>query len=83
MFFIRDGAHFPDLVHAAKASPLSNLDEGWRLADCLSFHPESMNTVTYLFDDYVGRSCHPLSPAKSLLHAASAHRLSLDGIELL
>ena len=82
MFFIRDGAQFPDLVHAAKASPLNNLDEGWRLADFLSFHPESMNTVMYLFDDYVGRTCHPLSPAKSSLHAPSAHRQALDGGEL-
>ena len=55
VFFIRDGAQFPDLVHAAKASPLNNLAEAWRFADFLSFHPESMNIATYIFDDYVGQ----------------------------
>ena len=47
-----------------QASPLNNLNEGWRFADWLSFHPEAMHIITYVFDD-VGEkrerwrsSCH-------------------------
>ena len=46
VFFIRDGAQFPDLVHAARPSPVSRLSPGWRLADFFSWHPESMNIVS-------------------------------------
>ena len=35
----------------AQASPLNRLNPGWRPADFLSWHPESMHMVTYLFDD--------------------------------
>ncbi|CAK0787977.1 hypothetical protein CVIRNUC_011199 [Coccomyxa viridis] len=51
VFFVRDGAQFPDLVHSAKPSPVNRLSPGWRLADFLSWHPESMNIMTYLMDD--------------------------------
>ena len=46
VFFVRDGAQFPDLVHSAKPSPVNRLSPGWRLADFLSWHPESMNIVS-------------------------------------
>ncbi len=48
MFFIRDGAQFADLIHAAKPSPVNSLSPGWRFADFLSWHPESMNVVSLL-----------------------------------
>jgi catalase len=44
--FIRDGAQFVDLIHAAKPSPVNRLSPGWRLADFFSWHPESMNVVS-------------------------------------
>ena len=46
MFFVRDGSQFPDLVHAAKPSPVNRLQPGWRAADFFSWHPESMNIVS-------------------------------------
>ena len=46
VFFIRDGAQFADLIHAAKPSPVNSLSPGWRFADFLSWHPESMNVVS-------------------------------------
>ena len=48
VFFIRDGAQFADLIHAAKPSPVNSLSPGWRFADFLSWHPESMNVVSLL-----------------------------------
>ena len=45
MFFIRDGAQFPDLAHALKANPVNRLNDGFRPADFLSWHPESMHMV--------------------------------------
>jgi catalase len=46
VFFIRDGASFPDLAHALKTNPVNQLSDAWRTADFLSFHPESMNMVS-------------------------------------
>ncbi|KAK9840805.1 hypothetical protein WJX81_005942 [Elliptochloris bilobata] len=51
VFFIRDGDQFPDLVHAAKINPANGLNDAWRQADFFSWHPESMNVLTYLLDD--------------------------------
>lgn len=45
VFFIRDGAQFPDLAHALKPSPVNRLSPAWRTADFLSYHPESMHMV--------------------------------------
>src|SRR6476469_7029919 len=41
VFFIRDGIKFVDLVHALKPSPRKHVQEGWRILDFLSHHPES------------------------------------------
>lgn len=46
VFFIRDGIQFPDLVHALKPNPKSHLQEGWRILDFLSSHPESTHIVS-------------------------------------
>ena len=45
VFFIRDGIKFPDLVHSLKPSPRKHVQEGWRVLDFLSHHPESCNIV--------------------------------------
>ena len=45
VFFIRDGIKFVDLVHSLKPSPRKHVQEGWRVLDFLSHHPESCNIV--------------------------------------
>jgi catalase len=51
VFFIRDGIKFVDLVHSLKPSPRKHVQEGWRVLDFLSHHPESCNILTYLLSD--------------------------------
>ena len=51
IFFIRDGMKFPDLIHAFKPNPKSNIQEYWRVLDYFSHLPESLSTFTWLFDD--------------------------------
>ena len=45
MFFIRDGIQFVDLVHCLRPNPKTNIQEGWRILDFLSHHPESVHIV--------------------------------------
>jgi hypothetical protein len=45
VFFVRDGMKFPDMVHALKPNPKNHIQEGWRIADFFSHHPESMHMV--------------------------------------
>ncbi|PSC73747.1 catalase isozyme 1 [Micractinium conductrix] len=52
VFFIRDGMKFPDMVHSLKPNPKSHIQEGWRIADFFSHHPESMHMFTFLLDDW-------------------------------
>lgn len=51
VFFIRDGMKFVDLVHSLKPSPRRHLQEGWRILDFLSHHPESCGILTWLLSD--------------------------------
>ena len=55
VFPIRDPLQFPDLVHALKPDPVSNVRGGpvatSRFWDYMSLRPESMNFLTYLFAD--------------------------------
>lgn len=55
VFFIRDAIKFPDLVHALKADPVSNIpnDSGKnsRFWDFMSLTPESTHMLTWLFSD--------------------------------
>jgi catalase len=55
VFFIRDAIKFPDMVHAFKASPDTNMpssssahDSFW---DFISLTPESTHMITWLFSD--------------------------------
>lgn len=41
-FFIRDGLQFPDLNRALRPDPVYNLQQGWRILDFNSHHPESI-----------------------------------------
>lgn len=51
VFFIRDAAAFPEMVHAFKPSPRTERQEWSRILDFLSFHPECMHMLTFLLDD--------------------------------
>jgi len=62
VFFIRDGMKFPDMVHAFKPNPKTNLQEEWRIMDFLSHHPESIHMLTFLFDDVGIPKCHRTMP---------------------
>ena len=44
-------AQFPDLVHALRPNPKNHIQEGWRILDFLSHHPESCHVLTWLLDD--------------------------------
>lgn len=51
VFFIRDSISFPDLVHASKPDPRTNLPDPNRAFDFFSMRSESTNMLTYLFSD--------------------------------
>lgn len=51
VFFIRDGMAFPDLVHALRPNPVTNIQEGWRILDFLVNYPESCHMLTWLCDE--------------------------------
>jgi catalase len=51
VFFIRDAIKFPDLIHAFKPNPRTEAQESWRILDFLSNQHESLNMLTFLFDD--------------------------------
>ena len=55
VFFIRDAIKFPDLVHALKGDPVSNIpgdsSANSRFWDYMSLTPESTHMLTWLFSD--------------------------------
>jgi len=48
-FFIRDAIKFPDMVHAFKPNPQTNLQEASRVFDFFSHIPEATRTLTLLY----------------------------------
>ncbi|GFH25407.1 catalase [Haematococcus lacustris] len=62
VFFIRDGMKFPDMVHAFKPSPKTHMQEGWRIMDFLSHHPESAHMLSFLLDDVGIPKCYRTMP---------------------
>ncbi|EOV0904515.1 catalase [Edwardsiella piscicida] len=50
-FFIRDAIKFPDMVHAFKPDPRTNLDNDARRFDFFSHLPESTRTLTLLYSN--------------------------------
>ncbi|WP_227522096.1 catalase [Bacillus solitudinis] len=52
IFFIRDPLKFPDLVHAFKPDPLTNVQDGERIFDFISQTPEAMHMITFLFSPW-------------------------------
>nr|WP_240511971.1 catalase [Paludifilum halophilum] len=52
VFFIRDAMKFPDLIHAFKPDPVTNLQDNERIFDFISNTPESMHMITFLFSTW-------------------------------
>jgi catalase len=52
VFFIRDAMKFPDMVHAFKPDPVTNVQQMDRFFDFVSNTPESMHMITFLFSPW-------------------------------
>lgn len=52
IFFIRDAMKFPDLVHAFKPDPVTNIQDGERIFDFISQTPEATHMITFLFSPW-------------------------------
>lgn len=51
VFYIRDAIHFPELMHALKPSPSTNLIEPARFWKYIAETPEATHMATWLFSD--------------------------------
>ena len=52
IFFIRDAMKFPDMIHAFKADPASNVPNPERMFDFVSCTPEATHMITFLFSPW-------------------------------
>ncbi len=52
VFYIRDAMRVPDLVHALKPSPITNLINPERTWKYFSMLPETLHAITYLYGKY-------------------------------
>jgi catalase len=52
IFFIRDPLKFPDMVHAFKPDPVTNLPDPERMFDFFSQSPETTHMATFLFSPW-------------------------------
>ncbi|UVI28745.1 catalase [Paenibacillus spongiae] len=52
IFFIRDPLKFPDMVHAFKPDPITNVQDMERFFDFVSMSPESTHMITFLFSPW-------------------------------
>ena len=52
IFFIRDAMKFPDMIHAFKADPVSNIPNPERMFDFVSRTPEATHMITFLFSPW-------------------------------
>lgn len=91
-FFIRDAIKFPDMVHAFKPDPRTNLDDDTRRFDFLSHHPESTRTLTLLYSnqgtpaslrmmDGNGVHAYKLINDQGDVHYVKFHWKSLQGVK--
>lgn len=49
IFFIRDAMKFPDMIHAFKVDPVSNVSNPQRMFDFVSRTPEATHMITFYF----------------------------------
>jgi catalase len=91
-FFIRDAIKFPDMVHAFKPDPRTNLDDDARRFDFFSHVPEATRALTelyanggtpasYRFMDGNGVHAYKLINAKGQAHYVKFRWKSLQGIK--
>lgn len=91
-FFIRDAIKFPDMVHAFKPDPRTNLDDDARRFDFFSHMPEATRTLTELYSNagtpasyrtMDGNSVHAykLVNANGDVHYVKFHWKSLQGLK--
>lgn len=52
IFFIRDAMKFPDMIHAFKPDPASNVPNPQRMFDFVSRSPEATHMITFLFSPW-------------------------------
>lgn len=52
IFFIRDAMKFPDMIHAFKPDPVSNVSNPERMFDFVSRTPEATHMITFLFSPW-------------------------------
>ncbi|MFS0725255.1 catalase [Paenibacillus sp. 1P07SE] len=52
IFFIRDAMKFPDMIHAFKVDPASNVASPERMFDFVSRTPEATHMITFLFSPW-------------------------------
>ncbi|MEE3507110.1 MULTISPECIES: catalase [unclassified Pseudomonas] len=90
-FFIRDAIKFPDMVHAFKPDPRTNLDDDSRRFDFFSHVPEATRTLTELYSnngtpasyremDGNGVHAYKLVNARGQVHYVKFQWKSLQGI---
>ncbi len=91
-FFIRDAIKFPDMVHAFKPDPRTNLDDDSRRFDFFSHLPESIRTLTLLYSNegtpasyrnMDGNSVHAYKfiNKKGEVHYVKFHWKTLQGVK--
>lgn len=91
-FFIRDAIKFPDMVHAFKPDPRTNLDDDSRRFDFFSHVPESIRTLTLLYSnegtpasyrnmDGNGVHAYKLLNSNGEVHYVKFHWKTLQGIK--
>ncbi|NBD22316.1 catalase [Paenibacillus glycinis] len=52
IFFIRDAVKFPDMIHAFKPDPLTNVQDSERFFDFCASSPESFHMVTFVYSPW-------------------------------
>lgn len=52
IFFVNDPQFFPQLIHASKRNPRTDLHDANTLFDFFSLHTESLNVITLFYTDF-------------------------------
>ncbi|SET33534.1 catalase [Salinibacillus kushneri] len=52
IFFIRDAMKFPDMIHAFRPDPVTNIQDSQRFFDFCSNSPESFHMVTFVYSPW-------------------------------
>jgi catalase len=52
IFFIRDAMKFPDMIHAFRPDPVTNIQDARRFFDFCANSPESFHMVTFIYSEW-------------------------------